>query len=154
MAKTFSFFLIYLAFLVSPPSEAKKRRRKIRKWSVSTTNGYTFHQRKKDAGSVSTFGGQMDAFFSSFEMTRNFGHYEVGLRLQQSQAVFASPFVKFNFIKNRRRNDFVPFMILGVSPSALLGVYARVGLNLFFYRYFSLSPFVGSYVWFKNKIRP
>ena len=155
-------FLLSLAFLFSLPAEAKKRKRrkKLRKWSISVSNGYTFYQKEKNifsgalqvpAPDPSSFDGQMDTFFSSLEIARNFGYYEIGGRLQYSKNSFFSPFVKWNFIKNKRRNDFVPFLILGVSPSALMGFYGRAGLNLFFNRYFAFSPFVGWFFWFKAK---
>ena len=150
MTKFFYAFLICLAFLMSPPSEAKKRRKKIRKWSVSASNGYTFYRRAKTSFSeADSLDVQMNPFFSYIEMARNFGRYETGLRLQFTKAAFVSPFVKLNFIKNRRKNDFVPFVIFGISPAALTGVYIKAGINLFFKRYLSLSPFVGSYVWFR-----
>lgn len=156
MGKSFYFILVCFCFLISPPSEAKKRRKKVRKWNVSTSNGYTFWQYKKISSSTSSsgiakrFDGQMNKFFSSIEVARNFGHYEFGGRLQLDGEAFVSPFVKLNFIKNKRRNDFVPFVILGVSPSLLTGFYARAGINLFFKRYFAFSPFVGGYFWVRT----
>lgn len=158
-------FLLGLAFLLSSlPVEAKKRRKRRRKaprkWSVSVSSGYTFYQKDKksieitgqgNATDSSSFDGQMSTFFSSLELARNFGYYEIGGRLQFSKETFFSPFVKWNFIKNKRRKTFIPFLILGVSPASLMGVYGRAGLNLFFNRYFAFSPFVGGFFWFKAR---
>ena len=144
-----------------PPSEAKKRRRKTKRWSVSVSNGYTFHQRAENSSSktdknsslkTDSLDGKMDPFFSYLEIARNFGHYETGLRLQLSKAAFVSPFVKVNIIKNHRKNDFVPFVVFGISPAILAGFYTKIGINLFFFRrYISLSPFVGGYFWFRTR---
>ena len=138
---------------MAPPSEAKKRRRKTKRWSVSASNGYTFYQRAKNSESkTDNLDGQMDPFFSYLEVARNFGHYETGLRLQLSKAAFVSPFVKVNIIKNYRKNDFVPFVVFGISPAILAGFYTKIGINLFFFRrYVSLSPFVGGYFWFRTR---
>lgn len=150
--KLLCLFLITPVLLLSFSADAKKRkRRKLRKWSIVASNGYTFHQRTSSmSGSekLIAYDGQMKSYFSALEVARNFGRYEVGSRLQFYEEAFVSPFVKVNFIKNYKRKSFVPFMILGVSPSSLAGVYARLGLSLFFKRYFSFSPFLGTYFWF------
>lgn len=153
--KFFCFLLITPILLFSFSADAKKRkRRKLRKWSVAASNGYTFHQRRPSMSGdekLIAYDGQMKSYFSSLEVARNYGRYEVGSRLQFYEEAFVSPFVKLNFIKNYKRNALVPFLILGISPSSLAGAYVRLGLNMFFKRYFSLSPFLGTYFWFNAR---
>ena len=134
--------------------QKKRKRRKLRKWSIAASNGYTFHQRTASmSGSekLIAYDGQMKSYFSALEVARNYGRYEVGSRIQFYEEAFASPFVKVNFIKNYKRNAFVPFLTVGISPSSLAGVYARLGLNMFFKRYYSFSPFVGTYFWINTR---
>lgn len=150
--KFLCFLLIIPVLLFSFSADAKRRKRKkLRKWSVAASNGYTFHQRSSSmlgGKNLTAYDGQMKSYFSSLEVARNYGRYEVGSRLQFYEEAFVSPFVKLNFIKNYKRNALVPFLILGISPSSLAGAYFRLGLNLFFKRYFSLSPFLGAYFWY------
>ena len=155
--KLICLLLITPVLLLSFSADAKeKKRRKLRKWSVAASNGYTFHQKRSSMseGELIAYDGQMKSYFSALEVARNFGRYEVGSRIQFYEEAFVSPFIKVNFIKNYKRKSFVPFMILGVSPSSLAGIYARLGLSLFFKRYFSFSPFLGAYAWFNLREVP
>ena len=134
----------------------RKARKDGRKWSVSFTNGRTFHNlKKKNSAAASTdisgYDGQMNPFFSSLEISRNFGYYEVGGKLQIFDYTFVSPFVKINLRKNHLRARIIPSLIFGVAPSPLWGGYARAGLSWFFNPYISFRPFFGIYSWYREK---
>ena len=152
------FFIACLTVFLQAQTAQSKKRYKKRKWSVSITNGYTFYDRheKNSALNASTdlsgHEGQMNRFFSALEISRNFGYYEWGGKLQLFDYGFASPFLKINFRKNRRRAAWIPSLTLGVVPSFLFGGYARLALDLFPHPYWSLRPFVGIYSWKRIKI--
>ena len=138
-----------------PAGAKRKARADGRKWSVSFTNGRTFHNLKeKNSPAVSTdlsgYDGQMNPFFSSLEISRNFGYYEIGGRLQVFDYAFVSPFVKINLRKNHLRARLIPSLIFGVVPSPLLGGYARAGLSWFINPYTSFRPFFGIYSWYRR----
>ena len=146
--------LLLAASLSADARKRKKRRSGLRKWSVTAVNGYSFLQTERPRESEKpppAYDGQMKSYFSSLDLARNFGYFEAGARLQFYEEAFVSPFIKWNFIKNTRRRTFIPYMITGLSISSLGGVYARLGLSLFFKRYFALSPFVGTYFWYKMR---
>ena len=153
MKSAFVFLFAGLILATSLSAEARKRKRRsgLRKWSVSAVNGYTFFQTERPRSKQQAYDGQMKSFFSSLEVARNFGRFEAGARLQFYEEAFVSPFIKLNFIKNTKRRAFIPFMITGLSLSSLTGVYARLGLSLFFKRYFAFSPFVGTYFWYNTR---
>ena len=159
------FISLSLCFLVPIESSARKKRRRVykKKWSISLTNGYSFYQYEKkgdanDPMSIDTnWGGQegqMYSFFSSLDISRNFGYYEVGAKIQNLGPTFVSPFVKINLTKNNSTAKIVPSVTLGVVPSFLAGVWLRAGLGLSLNRYISFTPFVGAYAWHKLKEDP
>ena len=139
-----------------PASAEKKTRRGGRKWSLSFTNGRTFYNlNEKNSPAASTdisgYDGQMNPLFSSLEISRNFGYYEVGGKLQIFDYTFVSPFIKINLRKNRLRARIIPSLIFGVVPSPLWGGYARAGLSWFFNPYMNFRPFFGIYSWYRGK---
>ena len=92
----------------------------------------------------------MESVFSALEVSRNFGNYEVGARIQNTFSSFVSPFFKFNFVKNYSNANFVPSLTVGVSPSSLLiGAWTRLGAAFSLNRYLSLEPFAGTYAYYK-----
>ena len=136
-------------------ADARKKSKKNRTWSLSITNGYTFYNLKdKNSPAASTdlsgYDGQMNTFFSSLEISRNFGYYEVGGKLQLFDYAFVSPFFKINFRRNHRRARIIPSLTLGVVPAPLWGGYARTSLSWFFNSRFSLRPFIGVYGWYRK----
>ena len=151
--------LISLCFLAPSQSEARKRKRSFkRKWAVSLTNGFNLYRIKKgSAKSAMKWGdpeGQMHFAFSSFDISRNFGYYEIGAKIQNIGPTFVSPFIKWNLNKNSSRASIVPAISLGVVPSHILGTWLRLSLGLSINPYFSIAPFVGTYAWFKIKDDP
>lgn len=157
------FSLISLCFLAPVESSTKKKRRVYkRKWSISLTNGYNIYQDKKgsqrdplkldeDWGELE---GQMHSFFSSLDISRNFGYYEIGAKIQNLGSTFVSPFFKWNVIKNSSRANIVPSVTVGVVPSHIMGAWLRLGLGLSLNRYASFTPFIGTYAWYKIKDDP
>lgn len=137
---------------------AQKKSRYLSKWSVALTNGYTFYENKKsgvgEAGSWGGVDGQMNLFFSSIEIARNFNNYEIGGKIQLLGPSFVSPFVKWNIIRQSKSTIFKPSIMLGVVPSELFGVYARVNFGLQWNHYITLNPFVGVYSWYKIAENP
>ena len=156
MKKNLILIVLSLVFLMS--FEALGAKRKKRKWSLTISNGYTFHSmnEKSREGESPEHGigtdGQMNYFFSNLELRRNFGRYEVGGKIQLFREALISPFIKINFTKNRSRTSIIPYLTLGFVPARLMGAYTRLGLDLAINRYFVLSPFVGCYAWHKIKI--
>ena len=150
------FSVFFLCFLAPVESSAKKRRVFLRKWSLSFTNGWTFTQRKKSSAKDTLkepwgeIEGQMQAFFSSLEIARNLGYYEIGAKIQTNPA-FISPFFKWNWNKNNSRASIIPSVTLGFVPTQLMGCWLRLGLGLSLNRYVSLEPFIGTYTWYKIK---
>ena len=156
-------FLSLFVFLMAPFSKAearKKRKYSARKWSVSMVNGYSFYQAKKSSADrpgewLLTGEGQMHSFFSALELSRNFGHFEMGAKIQNKGSAFVSPFVKGNFNKNNSRASIIPSVTFGLVPSnGLFGSWLRASLGLSVNRYMSLEPFVGTYAWLKVKDNP
>lgn len=147
--------LISLCFLAPVESSAKKKRVFKRKWSLSFSNGYSFYQSKKPSASApmewGNLDGQMHPFFSAVEISRNMGYYELGAKVQHLGPTFVSPFFKWNLNKNNSRASIIPSITLGVVPAHVMGVWLRVALGLSLNRYMSLSPFVGTYTWYKVK---
>ena len=158
------FLLFSLIFLFLAPFsqlEAKKRKRKVfpRKWSLSLVNAYSFHEKgKSNIGEPGTWtdleDGQTQKFFSALELSRNFGQYEVGAKIQNTKHTFISPFLKWNLNKNYSRASIVPSFTVGVTPSILMGAWLRAGLGLSINRYMSLEPIIGAYAWTKIKDHP
>lgn len=152
-----SLSLCFLAPIESSARKKKKRRVYKKKWSISLTNGYRIHQyRRADARDHmkidSEWGGQegqMYRFFSSLDISRNFGYYEIGAKIQNLGPTFVSPFFKLNMAKNNSRSKIVPSVTLGVVPSRTMGGWLRAGLGLSLNRYVSFTPFVGAYTWYK-----
>ena len=150
------FLAFFLCFLAPMESSAKKRRVFLRKRSLSFTNGLTFHQLKKSSAKDplkepwGEIDGQMQAFFSSLEMARNLGRYEIGAKIQ-TNPIFVSPFFKWNFNKNNSRASIIPSLTIGFIPSYLMGCWLRLSLGLSLNRYVSLEPFLGGYAWYKIK---
>lgn len=135
-----------------------RKRPKNRTWSLSIASGYTFYNLKEKnspaaSTEVSGYDGQMNTYFSALEISRNFGYYEVGGKIQLFDHTFISPFFKFNFFRNHRRARIVPSLTLGVVPSPLWGGYARFGLSWFLNPHFSIRPFCGIYGWSRGKPR-
>ncbi len=157
----FSTFLI-LCFLIPVDSSARKRRVAKRKWSLSLANGYSFSKAKKDIHSsipqqqrpLLHPEGQMNDFFHSLEVSRNFGNYEIGAKIQHTGQNFISPFFTWNLSRNHSRSSIVPSITLGLVPSHLAGAWLRFSLGLSLNRYISFSPFVGLYSWYKLKNPP
>ena len=157
MKKQFLFFiLVSLCFLSPVESSVKKRRVFSRKWSLSLTNGYSFRQHKKSVEILDLGDTEgINRFFSSLEISRNFGYYEVGARIQSSNHLpFVSPFLKWNGNKNNSRAHIVPSLTWGIVPSHLMGSWLRLGLGLSLNSYVSISPFMGVYAWYKIKDDP
>lgn len=151
------FFLLLTPF--SKSEARKKRKASNRKWSISTVNGYSFYQDKKSSaekpGEWSLTGeGQMQSFFSALELSRNFGHFEMGSKIQNKGPAFISPFVKLNFNKNDQRASIIPSITFGLIPSIIFGSWLRASLGLSLNRYMSLEPFLGAYAWYKVKDNP
>ena len=158
-------FLVFLSlfFLVPFESSAKKKRRVYKKkWAISFTNGYNIRQipnrkigirdplelNNKDWGYLE---GQMHVFFSSLDISRNFGYYEFGAKIQNLGPTFISPFFKWNLNKNNSRASIIPSVSLGLVPSRIMGAWLRLGLGLSWNPYVSFAPFVGTYAWYKIK---
>lgn len=155
MKKTLSGLMAVLIILclVGFSADAKT---KHRKWNLSITNGYTFYNLKdKNSAAASTdlsgYDGQMNKFFSSLEISRNFGYYELGGKLQLFDYTFISPFLKINFRRNHWRARIIPSLTLGVVPSSLWGAYGRASLSWFANPYLSFRPFIGVYGWYRGK---
>ena len=155
MKKSFLFIAFAsLCLLIPVSSEAEKKKRKRtfkRKWSLSVTNGYSFYRYKKGSSQASTdwgyLDGQMHLFFSSLDVSRNFGYYEVGAKIQNSGSTFISPFFTWNLNKNHSKASFVTSLTLGIVPAHLMGSWLRLNFSWYLNRYLSLSPFVGAYTW-------
>ena len=158
MKQVFLLFVL-ISLFYSVESSAKKRRFFKRSLSISLVNGYTFYSsiKKNDAYGLNDPGrlidgdNQMYSFFSSLELARNFGRYEIGARIQNIFIAFISPFFKFNFIKNYSKALIVPSLTIGLIPSDLMGGWLRGSLALSLGNYSSLEPFVGIYGWYKIK---
>ena len=152
----FLLFLSFFLFLTSiPEATARKKRKRIsRQWSISLVNGYSlYHKRKSNTEKPHTLtdweDGQTQKLFSALELSRNFGHFEVGAKIQNTKNSFISPFIKWNLNRNFSRAGIVPSFTLGVTPSILMGVWARASLGVSVNRYMSLEPFLGAYAWHK-----
>ena len=151
-----SLLAVFIA-LCGPGFSAEARKKiKNRTWSLSITNGYTFYNLKeKNSPDASTepsgYDGQMNTVFSSLEISRNFGYYEVGGKLQLFDHTFISPFFKINFRRNHKRARFIPSLIFGIVPSPLWGGYARIGFSWFSNSRLSFRPFIGVYGWHRSK---
>ncbi len=153
------FLLLSLCFFIPVEADARKKRRLIvsRKWSISIVNGWTFAKAPKDAtketSSTETWDldldGQMLTYFSSLEISRNFGYYEIGAKIQQTGFNFVSPFFTWNIFKNNSKALFIPSLTVGITPFHVFGGWMRAGLGLSFSRYFSATPFVGFFAWRK-----
>ena len=166
MKRFFSFFALAL-FLLAPfesAEAARKRKRKrqaIRTWSVSVTSGYTFAQRIAGKAPRPTIAkstdwnavpeGQMRKFFSSLDLARSFGFYELGGKIQLTGSAFVSPYFKWNMLKNKYRAPIVPSLTFGLVPSHLPGVYLRLSLGLALSRRAMIHPFAGVYGWMKTQ---
>ena len=157
------FLLFSLVFLCLTPvleAEARKRRKVFpRKWSISLVNAYSFYEIKKsNAAEPYTWtdweDGQTQKFFSALELSRNFGRFEVGAKIQNTKHTFVSPFFKWNLNKNYSKASIVPSFTVGFVPSILLGAWLRASLGLSINRYVSVEPFVGVYAWDKIKDDP
>lgn len=165
LMKRFSYIFIFSLFLLSNSLFAAK---KSRSWSISANNGYTF-KALKDATIDSSQGTDSqpsllshlntdsidgfldnDKFFSSLDISRNFKKYEVGMRIQFFKTSFVSPFLKINFIENKKMNSLIPFFKLGLVPDKLLGIYSQLGVSYFLHKkYLALTTYVGIYHWRK-----
>ena len=153
--------LLFLSFmslcflLPSHSSFAKKKRVFKKNWSFSIVNGYTFHQQKKaSARDVTEWGdleGQMHPFFSSLEISRNLGYYEIGAKIQNLGPTFISPFFKWNWRKNNSKASIVPALTLGFVPSHIMGSWLRMEVGLSLNSYVSIAPFAGVFAWYKIK---
>ena len=161
MQKQFLFVLL-LSILFTPlETEAKKKRRKFqRRWSFSIVNAYGFYnlpnkkisQRKVfDWGDVD---GPMHPFFSSLEISRNLGRYEIGAKIQDSGPAFVSPFLKWNLKKNKGKTFLVPAITFGLVPSHIPGIWLRLGIGFSLNSYISFSPFLGISAYYKLKEDP
>ena len=146
--------LALLSFSFGFESSGKKRKRKKKAaWSVSVSNGYTFYSGKKS--SIKSFDfwsdldGQMNSYFSSLKIGRNFGSYEIGGRLQFIGPSFVSPYLKWNIINKNKKTVLKPSITLGIVPSHLMGGYIRFNLGLAVNSYFVFNPFVGIYGWYR-----
>ncbi|MDE0092782.1 MAG: hypothetical protein OXN83_05820 [Oligoflexia bacterium] len=154
-----SLSLIFLFLTSVSKAEARKKRVFPRKWALSIVNAYSFYEPKKSSidlpGKWNDFDdGQMKSFFSALELSRNFGQFEVGAKIQNVRSAFISPFFKWNLNKNNSRASIIPAFTAGVVPSLLTGVWLRLSLGLSINRYMSLEPFIGAYAWHKLKENP
>ena len=146
--------LILSVFFMGYEALAKKRKR-TPKWSASVTNGYTFYSDKKfnvDSETVSDwnhFEGQMNTYFSSLDISRNFDRYELGAKIQFMGSTFVSPFFKWNIVKQSKKIRIKPSITLGVVPHSLFGAYLRFNFGINLNRYVTLNPFVGVHGWYK-----
>ena len=154
--KQITFFLFISLFFIPLETEAKKKRKTFqRRWSFSIVNAYGFYNFPNKKGSqrkVFEWGdvdGPMHPFFSSLEISRNFGHYELGAKIQDSGSAFVSPFLKWNLNKNKGRNFFVPAVTFGLVPSHIMGAWLRLGTGFSFNSYVSFSPFIGMSAYYK-----
>ena len=153
--------LLSLFFMIPVKSSARKIKTFKRNWSVSIVNGYSFavypkrkgiqnsKPSKRDPFAWEDLEGQMHPFFSSLEISRNMGYYEIGAKIQNLGPTFVSPFFKLNFPKNNSRAVIMPSLTLGIVPSHIMGAWLRVGVSLSLHRYFSIAPFIGVYSWYK-----
>ncbi len=168
----FCFILFYTSvFLFSIQSFSKRSR----PWSVSVNNAYTFKRIKPESefelpdeedseadslfagifpqtNNISDFDGHSGTsrFFSNLEIAYNMRWYEIGVRVQFFKENFASPYVKFNAISNKKKNLVIPFFTLGFVPYKLAGVYGQLGCSFFLNkRYFAISPFVGGHLLYR-----
>lgn len=153
--------LISLSLFMPFKTEAKKKRKKNpRKWSLSIVNAYGFYNFPNKKGSqrqVLEWGdvdGPMHPFFSSLEISRNFGYYEAGARIQDSGPVFVSPFFKWNVFKNKGRPFLVPAVTFGLAPSHIMGIWLRISTGFSLNSYISLEPFIGASAYYKLKEDP
>ena len=149
-------FLVLFVFGFGFESLGKRKKKRSPKWSVSITNGYTFYSKKKKSSiNASEFwdhlDGQMNTFFSSLDVGRNFGYYEIGGRIQFIGPTFISPYLRWNMISKNKKNILKPALTLGVVPSDLVGAYAKLSLGIAVNRYLVIHPFAGFYAWYKNK---
>jgi len=151
-------FLLLISLFYPIDSLAKKKKYSKRAFSLSLVNGYTFYPSRlssahsfnlDDAGQLIYGDGQMySPFFSSLELARNFGRYELGARIQNISEAFITPFLKWNFIKNHSKYPLIPSLTWGVVPSRLLGSWLRASLALRLSHQSSLEPFLGFYGWY------
>ena len=153
---------LFFSFSLFAQANPKKRRVFKRKLAVSVVSAYTFsaHPKKLTPDAFNSpallpqkplFGdSQIESIFSALEISRNFGSYEVGARIQNTFGSFVSPFFKWNAIKNYSHAQWIPSVAVGVSPSsALLGSWLRLSLGVSLNRYLSLEPFLGTYIYYK-----
>ena len=159
MKKNFFIFLSFFLILATvSKTEAKKRKKYFsRKWSISFVNGYSFHHKEnksntKDPHTLTDWeDGQTQIFFSAIELSRNFGHFEAGAKIQNTKHTFISPFIKWNLNKNSSRAKIIPSFTLGFTPSILMGSWVRASIGLSVNRSMSIEPFFGAYAWRKIK---
>lgn len=158
MKKQFLFYLLVSIFLLTPFQVGAKKRKKFQKrWSLSVVNAYGFHNFPNKKGSErkplewGDLDGPMHPFFSSLEISRNLGYYEIGAKIQDSGPAFVSPFLKWNLIKNKGRKFFIPALTFGVVPSHIMGVWLRLGAGFSLNPYISFSPFIGASAYYKLK---
>lgn len=155
----YSLFLLCLCALIPVESSAKRRRLyKKKKWSLSVTSGYTLYKKSKGSQrelfSWADEEGQMHEFFSSLDISRNFGYYEIGAKIQNTGSAFVSPFFKWNINKNTAKASIIPSLTIGIVPAHTVGIWLRASLSLALNRYVSFTPFVGTYAWYKIKDDP
>ena len=155
--------LVFLFISVTFSAEANQKKRKVfkRRLSISFVSAYTLHSYPKkltpdpfQPGQIPQKpilgDSQIESVFSALEISRNFGFYEVGVRIQNTFSSFVSPFFKWNVIKNYSQSRIVPSLTVGVTPSSvLMGSWLRVGMGVSLNRYLSLEPFLGSYIYYK-----
>ena len=154
----YSLFALCLCALIPVESSAKRRLYKKKKWSLSVTTGYTLYRKNKGSQralfSWEDQEGQMHEFFSSLDIARNFGYYEIGAKIQNTGVAFVSPFFKWNVNKNTAKASIIPSVTVGIVPANTMGAWLRVNLSLALNRYVSFTPFVGAYTWYRIKNDP
>jgi len=146
-------WIIVIVLIGSFESLGKRKKKRSPKWSISISNGYTFYSPKKSSVEGFKFwshlDGQMNMHFSSLELGRNFGSYELGGRLQMVGPSFVSPYFKWNIVNKNNKITFKPSLVFGLVPSHLVGGYIRFQLGWRVNSYLVLNPFVGAYAWYK-----
>ena len=154
------FILFSICFLSPVKSEAQKKRKVFpRKWSLSLVNAYRIHGYPEKPSGKSPFDwgdvdGPMHLSFSALEISRNFGYYEIGAKIQNSGPAFVSPFFKWNANKNNSKALLTPSVTVGVVPTHILGIWLRLSYDMSLNSYISIAPFIAAAGYYEIKDIP
>ena len=153
------FFILFFLLPAALTSFRASSRKNPSLWSISVVSGYTVWPSKKSTkDSIHEWwggDGQMSLFFSALEISRKFGRYEAGARIQNTGPTFVTPFFKWNF-KKRRPHHFalIPSMSFGLVPYHIMGFWLRAEMEFSFRRELGIAPFTGLFTRFKLKDDP